>query len=142
LSGAASKGEKESPKREIAFLWNEICREDRRWPPAVQNPFDGVEFEPRPSLKYRSTFDIGKLEELKEGDPEACKVFFLAAAAGLGRGEIDALEWSAFLWNRCVIHIGPTKQLKTEHSIGDVEVDAELMEIFQTYASGNMLLHV
>jgi hypothetical protein len=34
----------------------------------VQNPFEGVEFESRSSLKYRSTFDIKKLAQaaLKE----------------------------------------------------------------------------
>jgi integrase len=45
------------------------------------------------------------------------------------------LEWSAFLWDRNVIRIAPTKHFhpKSEHSIGDVEVDLELMAIFKRY---------
>ena len=106
----------------------------------IPNPFQNVEFEPRPSLKNRSTFDIKKLAqaaiaELREDDSEACKVFFLAAGAGLRRSEIDALEWTAFLWSRGVIRIGPTKyfQPKSEHSIGDIDIDSFLLEIFKGY---------
>src|SRR5262249_11763649 len=70
------------------------------------------------------------LKELGEDDVEA-----LRPARGWGRGEIDAVEWSAFLWNRGVIRIGPTKyfQTKSEHSIGDVKVDSLLIEIFKGY---------
>ena len=35
LSGAASQGRYEPATRDSAFLENEICREDRRWPPAL-----------------------------------------------------------------------------------------------------------
>jgi len=57
--------------------------------------------------------------------------------AGLRRIEIDRLEWSAFRWEESVIRIEPTKHfdVKTEHSIGDVSVDPELMAVFRGYAA-------
>jgi hypothetical protein len=56
-------------------------------------------------------------------------VFLLAVMAGLRRREIDTLEWSAFRWERGTIRIGRTKWFhpKSEDSIGDVEVDPELI---------------
>jgi hypothetical protein len=61
----------------------------------------------------------------------------LALGAGLRRIEIDSLEWSVFRWNQNVIRIEPTEHfdLKTEHSIGDVSVDPELMSVFRGYAA-------
>ena len=56
--------------------------------------------------------------------------------AGLRRNEIDKLEWwPSFQWARNVIRIEATRYLqpKSEDSIGDVEVDPELMEIFRGF---------
>jgi hypothetical protein len=54
----------------------------------LPNPlfFEGLEFEPRPSTKYRSNFDIRNLIqraqiELAESEPEQFKVFLLAVMA-------------------------------------------------------------
>jgi hypothetical protein len=51
------------------------------------NPFDGVEFEPRQSIKYRSRLNIGKIieaanESLRSSNPECYAIFLLAVAAG------------------------------------------------------------
>ncbi len=65
------------------------------------------------------------------------KAFLLALGAGLRRGEIDRLEWSAFRWDHHLIRIETTRHFepKTEHSIGDVQVDPELMSVFRGYAA-------
>jgi integrase len=103
-------------------------------------PFSDVAFEPRQSLKYRSGFDVQKLitkaqDELAEADPECFKIFLLAVMVGLRRHEIDLLEWDSFHWEASVIRIEPTEYFlpKSEDSIGDVQVDQELMEIFRGY---------
>jgi integrase len=103
-------------------------------------PFEGVEFEPRPSCKYRSSFNIAELvsvarEELANSDPEAYKVFLLGAMVGLRRKEIDLLEWDSFLWDQHLIRIQTTQyfEAKSEDSLGDVYVEPQLMEIFRRY---------
>jgi integrase len=103
-------------------------------------PFDGIDFEPRQSMKYRSNFDVVKLiekarAELSTEEPEQFKIFLLAVMAGLRRNEIDKLEWSAFLWKEGLIRIEATRWFhpKSEESIGDVEVDPELIELFRGY---------
>jgi integrase len=105
-------------------------------------PFDRVSFEPRQSMRYRSMINVEELtrsahEELAEKDAPAFLAFLLALGAGLRRIEIDRLEWSAFRWSENVIRIEPTEHfdVKTEHSIGDVSVDAELMSIMRGYAA-------
>jgi integrase len=76
-------------------------------------PFDGVESEPRQSMKYRSEFDVIGLirqanRELGTSDPAAYMIFLLAVTAGLRRKEIDRLEWPAFRFKDNVIRIEPT----------------------------------
>ena len=77
-------------------------------------PFDGVEFEPRQSMKYRSKFsviDLIKLanDELRPSDLPAYMIFLLGVAAGLRRKEIDLLEWSAFRFKENAIRVEPTQ---------------------------------
>ena len=103
-------------------------------------PFDGVELEPRQSMKYRSEIDIEGLiktanEELRDGDPEAYKIFLLSVAVGLRRKEIDLLEWSSFRWRENIIRIEPTRYFhpKSEDSIADIPVDPEVMNVFHKY---------
>jgi integrase len=100
-------------------------------------PFDGVRFERRQSMRYRSSFDVEEVigaaqEELPQ---ERLKIFLLAVMAGLRRNEIDKLEWPSFRWTQNVIRIEATHYLqpKTEDSTGDVEVDPQLMEIFRGF---------
>jgi hypothetical protein len=103
-------------------------------------PFDGIQFEKRQSMRYRSSFDVFALiekagAELAAAQPEQFKIFVLAVMAGLRRNEIDKLEWSAFRWKVGVIRIEATKWFhpKSEDSLGDVEADGELMELFRGY---------
>lgn len=103
-------------------------------------PFDGISFEKRQSMRYRSSFNVLKLiqkarEELATGKPEQFKIFLLATMAGLRRNEIDKLEWPAFRWAHGVIRIEATKWFhpKSEDSLGDIEVDPELMTLFRGY---------
>jgi integrase len=105
-------------------------------------PFEGIAFEPRQSMRYRSSIDATELTraaqaELASTDPQVFLAFLLALGAGLRRIEIDRLEWSAFRWEESVIRIEPTKyfDVKTEHSIGDVLLDPELMALFRGYAA-------
>jgi len=103
-------------------------------------PFADVEFEPRQSMKYRSSIDIEALieaanQELRDQSLEAYKVFLLGVAVGLRRKEIDLLEWSSFRWEHNVIRIQPTRFFhpKSEDSIGDLPVDPEVMGLFRQY---------
>jgi hypothetical protein len=106
----------------------------------VTNPFSEVEFEPRQSTRYQSSVDLAKLlqtaaRELSADEPECFKILLLGALAGLRRHEIDLLPWSAFQWDKNVIRIEATRFFhpKSEDSVGDVEVDKEVMEIFRGY---------
>ena len=105
-------------------------------------PFEGITFEPRQTMRYCSTIDIAKLttaarKELASKDESAFLAFLLALGVGLRRMEIDRLEWSAFRWTPNAIRIEPTEffDVKSEHSIGDVPVDPELMSLFRGYAA-------
>ncbi len=103
----------------------------------LTKPFDGIKFEPRQSMRYQSGFDIEKLiQQAQEELPvEQLKIFLLASMAGLRRNEIDKLPWNAFRWDTGLIRIEATAHFhpKSEDSIGDVEVDAELLEVFRGY---------
>ncbi len=113
-------------------------------------PFAGAQFEPKPSNKYRSTFDVQALigaarDELALSEPEVFKIFLLATFAGLRRKEIDLLEWSAFRWEAGVISITPTAHFaaKSEDSYADVAIDGELVELFRGYqarATGSFVI--
>jgi integrase len=104
-------------------------------------PFALVAFEKRPSLKYHSNFDVRELiararEELADtGQIELFKIFLLAAFAGLRRGEIDLLEWSALRWEQGILRIEATEFFhpKSEDSVGDIPLDPELVSLFRGY---------
>jgi integrase len=111
------------------------------------SPFEGVQFEPRQSMRYQSSFDLEKLirDAQEELPREQFKIFLLAIMAGLRRNEIDKLEWTAFDWERGVISIRATSYFspKSEDSTGDVEVDPEVMELFRGYqasATGHFVI--
>lgn len=101
----------------------------------VETPFEGVAFEPRPSSRYRSSFDLHSLIKSAQVElpMEQLKIFLLAVMAGLRRNEIDKLEWSSFLWEGAAIRIEPTKYLqpKSEDSIGDIDIDPEVVRFFE-----------
>jgi integrase len=103
-------------------------------------PFHGVVFEARQSTKYYSTINIEKLtaaarKELAKKDHEAFKIFLLALCAGLRRHEIDLLEWNSFNWENQSLRIMPTKYFrpKSEDSIGELPLEAEVLAIFLGY---------
>jgi len=106
-------------------------------------PFEGIEFEGRQSMKYRSEIDVEKViaearRELERNDPEAYKVFLLAVGLGLRRKEIDLLEWPSFRWSENLLRIEPTRYFhpKSEDSIADLPVDPELMDVFRKHFAG------
>jgi len=109
-------------------------------PSGFVSPFASVSLEPRQAMTYRSFFDIKKLvasaqTELSTSDPEAYKAFLLASMAGLRRAEIDQLEWTAFDWQHERLHIGVTEHFagKSQGSIGDVDLDRELVTLFKDF---------
>jgi integrase len=114
---------------------------------AGASPFAGVSFEPRQSMRYRSGFSVEKLikDAQTELPIEQLKILLLALMVGLRRNEIDKLEWPAFRWDEGVIRIEATRYFhpKSEDAVGDVEVDAELLEIFRGFharATGNFVI--
>jgi integrase len=107
-------------------------------------PFDGIRFEPKQSTLYRSSFDASQLletaqKELSETDPAVFLVILLALCLGLRKGEIDLLPWSAVHFSEGVLRIEPTEyfEVKTEHSIGDVPVEPEIIEILRGFKARN-----
>ena len=111
------------------------------------NPFVGVSFEPRQSMRYKSDLDVEDLikRAQKELPTEQLKIFLLALLAGLRRNEIDKLEWRAFYWDKGIIRIAATHwfQPKSEDALADIEVDSELLEIFRGFrarATGDFVI--
>jgi integrase len=88
-------------------------------------------------MRYQSSLDVEQLIRSAQDElpQEQLKIFLLALMAGLRRNEIDKLEWLSFGWTQRVIRIEATKflQPKTEESIGDVDVDPELIELFRGF---------
>ena len=111
------------------------------------HPFDGVKFEPRQSMRYRSKFDFEKLIGAAQATlpAEQFKIFLLAALAGLRRNEIDKLAWRSFQWSDNSIRIEATASFhaKSEESLDDVEVDPELISVFRGFrakATGDFVI--
>ena len=109
-------------------------------PEGFRSPFDGLKLEARQSMRYRGSFDVPKLiadarGELAQADPELFKALLLALMAGLRRGEIDRLEWNAFDWQNLILHVQITEHLavKSQDSIGDVDLDPEVAAIFKEF---------
>jgi integrase len=103
-------------------------------------PFSGISFEPRQSTLYRSTFNAADLvkaahKELAETEPAMFLVVLLGLCVGLRKGEIDLLPWSAVKFDDGLIRVEPTEyfEVKTEHSIGDIPVDQEILEILRGF---------
>jgi len=63
------------------------------------------------------------------------KVIVLGLYVGLRKGEIDLLPWSAVRFDSGVIRIEATEYFapKTEHSIGDVPVEPEILELLRGF---------
>ena len=114
-------------------------------------PLDGVPLERAPSMRYHSKIDAIALlksarEQLAGPKPEQFKIFLLALICGLRKGEIDCLHWSAFDFSRRVLHIQHTQdhELKSEDSIGEIDLDEETAVFFQgesMRATGRFVIH-
>jgi integrase len=114
----------------------------------LRSPFEGVELEPRQSMRYRSNVRIQELvrQAMAELGPEELKVFLLASMAGLRRNEIDKLPWVAFNWDRGTLQVEVTEHFdaKSEHSIGEVDLDPEFLALFREFrmnAGGPFVIH-
>lgn len=101
-------------------------------------PFDGLEVGKRPRNRYKSKVNPGELaaaawNELKVQEPDQFKIFLLAFGAGLRRGEIDRLTWSAFNWKRGTVSIEPTEYgiAKTESSNDEIDLGQDLLDYFK-----------
>jgi integrase len=99
-------------------------------------------------MRYRSSFKIQELVEWAIGElnQEELKVFLLASMAGLRRNEIDKLPWTAFNWDRGTLRVEVTEHFdtKSEHSIGEVDLDPELLALFRKFradAIGPFVIH-
>lgn len=113
-------------------------------------PFAGVEIGKAVNHKYNSNIDAEKLasdaqNELAKAEPEQFKIFLLAFAVGLRRGEIDKLTWSQFNWSKSQINIEVTAHgsTKTDSSHAAVNVDPAVMTIFEQFkktASGEFVI--
>lgn len=114
--------------------------------PGFISPFRGVAFEKRQSMRYRGEkVAIGDLIQwAQQGDEknktpplplESWKIFLLAVGVGLRRKEIDLLEYSVFDFKNGIIDIQETEYFrpKSEDSIAPVEVDEEIMALFNEY---------
>ena len=103
----------------------------------VTNPFVEIKGVKKPSPRYHSQINLEQLtrEALTELPPEPLKFFLLAGLAGLRRGEVDGLEWSAFNWDRGTVTIARTQwfQPKSEDSVRSVEIDLEVVAVFRGF---------
>jgi integrase len=103
----------------------------------MSNPFAEVDFERRPSVRYRSTFSVAELTAAAQAElgAEELKVFLLAAFVGLRRDEIDKLPWSAFRWEEGVLRLETTEHFagKSAESLADVDLEDETIAIFRGY---------
>ena len=81
------------------------------------SPFEGVEFEPRQSMRYHSFVNLEQLtaEAVRELPAQELKIFLLASMVGLRRNEIDKLEWSAFCWEQSLLRIENSMHFQTKN---------------------------
>ena len=105
----------------------------------VVSPFTKIKLSSDGDMRYQSTVDAGRLlADALVGltdRPEVLKAFLLAICCGLRRNEVDKLEWTAFGWQDSVIRIEPTRFLhvKSERSIGEIDIDEEILSIFRGF---------
>jgi integrase len=135
----SAQGSLNSVLRQAKALFSPERLELMKFDPPIESPFRKIKLEPEGDMRYRSTVDAVNLvrtavDELAD-DPEMLKVFILAVCAGLRRNEVDKLEWTAFDWTNSSVHVGPTRYLhvKSQKSIGDVDLDPETCALFHGY---------
>jgi integrase len=101
-------------------------------------PFDGIEREKPPRMRYRSTVNAAAIArdayaELRDAQPEQFKVFLLALGAGLRRGEIDSLTWKQFNFTDCTLTIAANEYggTKTEGSAETIDLSQDVSDYFK-----------
>jgi integrase len=155
----AKAGNNALKRQQISISVNSTLRQARslfgerkvlKFLPPIPRPhlFDGVEFEPRVSMKfYGAGIDAPTLlrRALDQLEPEECKAFLLAIALGLRRKEADHLLWTSFDFGAGTVRVQPTEhyELKTKESAAVLTLDPEIMALFKgwhTQASGPFVL--
>jgi integrase len=94
-------------------------------------PFAGVKLPKKASTAYRSKIDAAKLIQAarQELTGQPFKIFILGLLVGLRKREIDLLTWAQVDFEKAKIFIERTEYFepKSEDSIGEVDLDAELV---------------
>lgn len=115
-------------------------------------PLTGVDLFPRSSMRYVSKIDVKNLiltASSELGSPiadgecrrefthriEIYKAFLLALFAGLRRKEVDSLLWRQIDFDAGTITIEATPfySPKTEQSLGVLEIDPEIVDLFRSF---------
>jgi len=155
----ANAGNNALKRQQISISVNSTLRQARslfgerkvlKFLPQIPRPhlFDGVEFEPRVSMKfYGAGIDAPTLlrRALDQLEAEECKAFLLAIALGLRRKEADHLLWTSFDFAAGTVRVQPTEhyELKTKESAAVLTLDSEIMVLFKGWhaqASGPFVL--
>ena len=103
-------------------------------------PFEGIDLleEHDADFFYVSEIDAGALvrKALAELSGDVLVIFVLAIGSGLRRSEIDNLKWSHVDLDRGTILVAPTvtSDLKTDSSLGEAQVEPQLLEILRAHA--------
>ncbi|MEM7013036.1 MAG: hypothetical protein AAF585_16305, partial [Verrucomicrobiota bacterium] len=88
------------------------------------------------SLPHDSEYAVQRAEDQANSKREAFKVLLLALCVGLRRDEIDKLQWSQFHWQMECLRIEETDCFSPKaDSAGDVPVDSEVLQFFQTQSN-------
>ena len=103
-------------------------------------PFAGCEFYGRQDMRYESKISPSALlqkaqTDLAVKDGEAFKALLLALAAGLRRGEIDALLWRNVDFTSGTVRVEATEEgeLKSEDSSGLVPIDETTVALLRGF---------
>lgn len=110
-------------------------------------PFAGVEMPKKGSTAYASKINAASLIEAARTElaGEPFKMFCLALLCGLRKREIDLLTWAQVDFDKGVLRIERTEYFtpKSEDSIGEVDLDAELLALLRGWkakASGPFVI--
>ena len=103
--------------------------------------FDEVEKFPRPSMKYKSAFDVMDLMRKAQKELPGIEqdqqwlIFTLAVSTGMRRNEIDKLTWKQIDFEKNQIDLSETKYFKpkAENSGTDVSIDQDISDLLRGY---------
>lgn len=102
-------------------------------------PFADVDLPPKGKTGYQSKIDAASLiAAATEGlRGEVFKIFCLGLLCGLRKREIDLLEWSQVDFSKGKIRIERTEHFepKSEESVGEVDLDAELVALLRGWSA-------